>query len=480
MAQKHSLKLNFVMNAILTMSSFIFPLISYPYVSRILLPEGTGKVSFATSLIAYFIMFAQLGIPTYGVRACSRVRDDRQALTRTAQELLIINLIMTALSYTALFLALLFVPRLRAERTLYLLVSLSMIFNTIGMEWLYKALEQYTYITVRSIVFKIVALIAMFVLIHSREDYVIYGGITILASSASGICNFVHARRFISLRPVGGYRFRPHLKAVAVFFAMACASTVYTNLDTVMLGFMTSDETVGYYNAAVRIKSILVSIVTSLGAVLLPRASYYVERGEMDRFRQITRKALNFVFLAAVPMMIYFMVFARQGIFLLSGENYAGAVRPMQWIMPTLLFIGLSNVLGIQILVPLNREKVVLWSIIAGAAVDVVLNVALIPQYGASGAAAATSVAELVVLAVQFFVLGKEATGAFAAVSFGKLLPALAVGIAAASWVLLMQWGSFVTLLLSGILFFGSYLAMLLVLKEEMVKQLLLQLLKRK
>ena len=480
MAQKHSLKLNFVMNAILTMSSFIFPLISYPYVSRILLPEGTGKVSFATSLIAYFIMFAQLGIPTYGVRACSRVRDDRQALTRTAQELLIINLIMTALSYTALFLALLFVPRLRAERTLYLLVSLSMIFNTIGMEWLYKALEQYTYITVRSIVFKIVALIAMFVLIHSREDYVIYGGITILASSASGICNFVHARRFISLRPVGGYRFQPHLKAVAVFFAMACASTVYTNLDTVMLGFMTSDETVGYYNAAVRIKSILVSIVTSLGAVLLPRASYYVERGEMDRFRQITRKALNFVFLAAVPMMIYFMVFARQGIFLLSGENYAGAVRPMQWIMPTLLFIGLSNVLGIQILVPLNREKVVLWSIIAGAAVDVVLNVALIPQYGASGAAAATSVAELVVLAVQFFVLGKEATGAFAAVSFGKLLPALAVGIAAASWVLLMQWGSFVTLLLSGILFFGSYLAMLLVLKEEMVKQLLMQLLKRK
>jgi O-antigen/teichoic acid export membrane protein len=200
----------------------------------------------------------------------------------------------------------------------------------------------------------------------------------------------------------------------------------------------------------------------------------------MDQFRQITRKALNFVFLAAVPMMIYFMVFARQGIFLLSCENYAGAVRPMQWIMPTLLFIGLSNVLGIQILVPLNREKVVLWSIIAGAAVDVVLNVALIPRYGASGAAAATSVAELVVLAVQFFVLGKEATGAFAAVSFGKLLPALVVGIAAASWVLLMQWGSFVTLLLSGILFFGSYLAMLLVLKEEMIKQLLMQLLKRK
>lgn len=480
MTQKKSLKLNFVMNAILTMSSFIFPLISFPYVSRILLPEGTGKVSFATSLIAYFTMFAQLGIPTYGVRACARVRDDRNALTRTAQELLIINLLMTVLSYTALILALMFIPRLRTERPLYLLVSLSMLFNTIGMEWLYKALEQYTYITVRSIVFKLIALLAMFALVHCREDYVIYGGITILASSASNVFNFFHARRFISLRPVGGYRFGPHLKAVAVFFAMACASTVYTNLDTVMLGFMTSDEMVGYYNAAVRIKSILVSIVTSLGAVLLPRASYYVEHGEMDRFRQITRKAFNFVFLAAVPMMLYFILFARPGIFLLSGENYAGSVVPMQWIMPTLLFIGLSNVLGIQILVPLGRERVVLWSIVAGAAVDVVLNVVLIPQYGASGAAAATSVAELVVLAVQFIVLGKEARMAFSAVSYWKILLALAVGIGASVWVSLLGWGSFTTLLLSGVLFFGSYIAVLLILKEALVGELVDQLLRKK
>ena len=480
MTNKKSLKLNFVMNAILTMSSFIFPLISFPYVSRILLPEGTGKVSFATSLIAYFTMFAQLGIPTYGVRACARVRDDRKALTRTAQELLIINLVMTALSYTALFAALIFVPRLRQERALYLLVSLSMLFTTIGMEWLYKALEQYTYITVRSIVFKLVALVAMFALIHSREDYVIYGGITILASSASSIFNFFHARRFISMRPVGGYHFQPHLKAVAVFFAMACASTVYTNLDTVMLGFMTSDEMVGYYNAAVRIKSILVSIVTSLGAVLLPRASYYVEHGQMDQFRKITRKALNFVFLAAVPMMLYFILFAREGIFLLSGENYAGSVIPMQWIMPTLLFIGLSNVLGIQILVPLGKERVVLWSIVAGAVTDVVLNVLLIPRFGASGAAAATSVAELVVLAVQFVILGKEARTAFGAVSYWKLMVALAVAMGASVWVSLLGWGSFGTLLLSAVLFFGSYLGVLLALKETLIYELLMQLFKKK
>ena len=483
MAEKKSLKLNFIMNAILTMSSFLFPLISFPYVSRVLLSEGTGKVALATSVVAYFLMFAQLGIPTYGVRACAKVRDDKRLLTKKAQELLIINLVMAAVAYAALFGAVVFIPRLRQERGLYLLVSLTIFFTTIGMEWLYKALEQYTYITVRSLIFKLIALAAMFALVHSKDDYVIYGGITIFASSASGLMNFIHARRYISLRPVGGYEFKPHLKAVAVFFAMACASTVYTNLDVVMLGFMVPDEIVGHYNAAVRIKSILVSIVTSLGTVLLPRASYYVEHRQMDQFRKITAKALKFVMLLALPLVLYFMLFARQGILLLSGEDFMGAVAPMQWIMPTLLFIGLTNVMGIQILVPTGREKKVLWSIIAGAVVDVALNVALIPKFGAAGAAAATTVAELAVLIVQFVFLRKEVASVFRRLPYWKMALALLAAVAASFWVAQLGMGEFPALVLSAALFFGSYAVMLLITREtlalDIVSQFLGKMLKK-
>ena len=238
MSEKKSLKLNFFMNAMLTMSSFLFPLISAPYIYRVLQADGKGKVTFATSLIAYFLMLARLGIPTYGVRACAKVRDDKQALSKTAHELLIINLIMSVVAYGLLFLALAFVPQLREDRLLYLVVSLTIIFDTIGMEWLYKALEQYSYIAIRSMIFKLVALVGMFLLVRSKEDYVIYGGLTILAASASSVFNFFHARKYISMRPMGGYKLSPHIKAVAIFFAMTCASTVYTNLDTVMLGFM--------------------------------------------------------------------------------------------------------------------------------------------------------------------------------------------------------------------------------------------------
>lgn len=477
MEKKKSLKWNFIMNTILTMSSFIFPLITFPYVSRVLLPVGTGKVSFATSFISYFSMFAQLGIPTYGIRACAKVRDNKEELTRTAHELLMINMIMCFISYAVLVIALMTIPRLREERILYVIVSFTIILTSIGMEWLYKALEQYTYITVRSIVFKFVALVAMFLLVHQEEDYVIYGGITILAASFSNIFNFFNAHKYIDMHLVGNYNLKRHLKPVMVFFAMACATTIYTHLDTVMLGFMKTDEDVGYYNAAVRSKSILVSIVTSLGAVVLPRASYYVKQGMMDEFRNISKKALNFVFLLAIPMMIYFILFAKQGIYFLSGSAYEGSVLPMKIIMPTLLFIGLTNILGIQILVPMGKETVVLFSVIAGAIVDIIINLILIPDLASAGAAIGTLVAEIIVFIIQFYSLKKEFVFVFKKISYWKIILGVLFATLVSYGIGYLEFNSFLILLLSAIAFFGTYGMVLVITKEtlsfEIAKQLL-------
>ena len=474
---KTSLKLNFVMNMILTMSQFIFPLITFPYVSRIVLPVGTGKVSFATSFISYFSIFAQLGIPTYGVRVCAKVRDNREELTRSAHELLFINLITCAISYMLLFLALIFLPRLREERMLYFIVSFTIILTSIGMEWLYKAMEQYTYITIRSIIFKFIALIAMFLLIHGYDDYVIYGGISILAGLASNIFNLLNVHRYIDLKPVGNYNIRRHLKPIGVFFAMSCATTIYTQLDTVMLGFMATDEDVGYYNAAVRIKTILVSIVTSLGTVLLPRASYYIEHGMMDEFRRISKKALNFVFLIASPMMLYFILFAKQGIYFLSGSAYTGSIIPMQIIMPTLLFIGITNILGIQIFVPMGKEKVVLISVIAGAVVDVIINAFLIPRFTSSGAAIGTLVAEFVVFIVQFVSLRSVMLEAFKQIHYVKIVIAMALGTVCSLWVASLNIGHFLILITSACLFFGVYSLFLVITKEPLAIEILNQIL---
>lgn len=473
MSQRNkSLKLNFLMNVMLTMSSFIFPLITFPYISRILLPIGTGKVSFATSIVTYFSMFAQLGIPTYGIRACAKVRDNRRDLSKVAQELLIINLFMCALSYIILFVAVFSIPKLREEKNLYVILSFTIVLTSIGMEWLYKALEQYTYITMRSVLFKFVALVAMFLLVHEQKDYVIYGGITIFASSASNILNLFNAHKYIDLKPIRTYDFKRHVKPILIFFAMSCATTIYTNLDTVMLGFMSTDADVGYYNAAVKIKVILVSIVTSLGTVLLPRASYYIQQGKLKEFRKITEKALNFVVLIALPLMTYFIYFAKEGICFLSGSAYTESIVPMQIIMPTLLLIGITNILGIQILVPMGQEKIVLYSEIVGAIVDVIINALLIPQYASTGAALGTLIAEFAVLVVQFYVLRNEVTKIFKQIHYFKIIFALMMGSIMSLWVKLLEWSDFVTLIVSGIMFFSAYGLSLLFLKEKMITEI--------
>ena len=375
---------------------------------------------------------------------------------------------MSMISYMVLIILLFYVPKFRCEKELYVILSFNIILTSIGMEWLYKALEQYTYITVRSVIFKFIALIFMFFLVHKQTDYVIYGGITIFAASASNILNLINAHKFINPKPVGNYNFGRHLKPVLIFFAMSCATTIYTNLDTVMLGFMTTDTDVGYYNAAVKIKVILVSVVTSLGTVLLPRASYYIQRGELKEFHRITRKALNFVFLMATPLFVYFIYFAKEGIFFLSGNNYVGSIIPMQVIMPTLLLIGITNILGIQILVPTGREKIVLYSEIVGAVVDVIINALLIPVYASTGAAIGTLVAEFAVFVVQFYALKDEILNTFRQIHYIKILIALSVGSIVSLWVKILNLECFFSLVISSLLFFGAYGFVLLILKEEL------------
>lgn len=472
MAKIKSVKFNFIMNSILTVSAMIFPIITYPYVSRILQPGGIGTVSFANSVITYFSMFAQLGIPTYGIRACARVRDDKEKLSRTVQEILLINLITCFAVYIVYGMSLYLVPQFRQEKTLFIIMGTLILFNSIGAEWLYKGLEQYSYITVRSIIFKFIAVIAMFCLIHQKEDYVVYGGITIFAAAGSNVLNLFNLRKYIYLHPVKNYNFRQHLRPISVFFAMSIATTVYTNMDSVMLGFIKGTTENGYYDAAVKIKNILVGFVASLGTVLLPRVSYYIEIGLKQEFERITQKALKFVFLLACPLCVYFIIFARPSIYLLSGELFENAVLPMQIIMPTLIFIGMTNIIGLQILVPLGREKQVLYSEIVGAVINIIVNCALIPEYGAAGAAAGTLMAEISVMIVQVFVLREVVLPNLKTMPYGKLLAALVLGSLLAGSIYLVSMNYFLTLLCSAVVFFFVYYLVLVLMKESLVMEL--------
>ena len=467
--KEKSVKFNFIMNIVLTMSNFIFPLITFPYVSRVLGASGTGKVSFAISVVSYFTMVAALGVPTYGIRAAAKVRDDQEKLNRTTQEILIIHLFMMVIVSIVYIMAILFVPRFQSDRTLFLVVGISILLDPLGVNWLYQGLEQYGYIAKRSIFLKFIGVILMFMFIHSPDDYVFYGVTSILASAGSNVLNFINLRKYISLKPVGNYDIKQHLKPILILFAQVVAVNIYTNLDNVMLGFMKTDVDVGLYAAAVKVKTILTSLVTSLGAVLLPRLSYYIMEGKKEEFQGLIKKAYNFVIVIAFPLMLFTIFYAKDCLIFLSGNEFIGATLAMQIIAPTILLIGLSNLLGIQVLTPLNKEKQLVYSVVAGALVDLILNIIFIPKMGAAGASLGTLVAEFVVLTVQilylkdlFFRIAKQ-------VQYGKIVLALIlasmISIRCSSMVSVI----FFKLAIAGITFFGSYGIVLLLTKENFV-----------
>lgn len=469
MAKEKPIAYNMLLNGLLKVSSYIFPLVAFPYASRVLLPEGVGRVSFAISFVTYFVMLAQMGIPTYGIQACAKVRDNKTELSRTFHELFFINVLMALVSYIIFIISLLLVPQLQEDKTLFIVISVMIVLNVMGAEWLYQAIGQYTYITTRALFFKIVSIPLLFILVRDKSDYILYGILVIFASRASGILNFIHARKIILVKWLGGYNVKRHIKQIFVLFAVSCATLVYTNLDTFMLGMIKGAEETGYYEAAVKIKVPLADIVTATGIVLLPQMSYYLEKGMRDDFLKTCRKAVNAMILAALPVSVYFSVFARESIGLLSGPAYSKAVIPMQIIMPAVLLIGLTNIIGIQMLVAMGKGKNTLYSVIAGALTDLILNIFFIPAYGAAGAAAGTLAAETVVLLVQYNYIKSTVANLFAGFNWKLLVPACLTAIILALWVKLLNIPVLFSLAVSSIIFFGSYIGILLWKKEPFV-----------
>ena len=469
----HSVKYNFIMNFILTATQFIFPLITFPYISRILQASGNGKVTFAASVANYFMMVASLGIPTYGVRSCARVRDDREKLTKTVQELFIINAVVTALVTITYVASIYVVPRFLEDKTLFYINGINIVLNMFGMNWVYQALEQYDYITFRSIAFKLISIVLMFLLVHQQNDYVVYGAITVFAAVGSYVLNFVRLKRIISFRPVGDYNFKQHLKPIFTLFAQSVAVSIYTNLDTVMLGFMKTDADVGYYHAAVKIKGLLLSLVTSLGNVLLPRMSYFVKNKIMTEFKKYMIKALNFELLMALPLTLYFVLYSAESINFLAGPGYEGAILAMQIITVAVIPNGLTGILGVQVLTSLEKEKYVLYSVIVGAVSDFLLNILMIPAYGAAGAALATTIAEFLVLFVQIYYtkyLLKDIWKDIRAINY--LFICLISGVGA-YFVKFLGVSNFSKLCISAVVCFGIYVTGLIIVREPALMEVL-------
>ncbi len=399
-----------VLNLVRTLLSLIFPLITFPYASRVLGPEGIGRVNYSQSIIGYFAIIASFGIGTYAIREVSKVRDDKEALSKLSIEILLVNLITTFFAYILFFITIVVSTKLFEYRSLLYICSLTMFFTTIGMEWLYISTEDYLYITVRSILVKIISLVLLFIIVRTSQDYLNYAILLVFANVGANVWNLLYSRKYIKWN--GRYHLRVfrHFKYVCVFFITALTATLHTVLDQSMLGYFMGDREVGIYVTAVKISDLVIAVICAMTAILFPRLSYLVKNGNKGEWKGLFEKTLDFLMMVSIPCVVALTLLGKPTIYLLAGNQFSETVPVLSILNFMIIIVVFTNIIGNQLFMATNKEKWTLLSVTAGVLLNIVLNYLLIPKYAAMGAAVASVLAEGLVLGVQLYLLTRLLT----------------------------------------------------------------------
>lgn len=412
MSQK-SIKKNSIYSILKTGSSILFPLITFPYISRVLLTENVGKINFGLSIVSYFSLVASLGITTYAIRECSAVRDDKDKLSNTASQIWSINIITTIIAYIALAVTLLCYRKLDNYRTLIVIQSLSIVFTTLGADWLNQAMEDFRYITLRTVAFQFISLLLMFIFVQKPEDYMKYAVISLVSSSGASLFNIWYRRRYCRVRIIkdfkNGIEWKRHMMPILYLFVMILAQTIFNSVDSTMLGLMHGDHEVGIYSAAHKITNIINQVVGSLLWVIMPRMSHYFAENKYDEVNKLLRKILGFNFLLGLPCAIGTMLLSKDIIRIVAGEAFVEATSVLRILMIGFIFtlIG-GNYLGNAILLPSKNEKYYMIVCMTAAVVNVIGNYISIPYFGANAAAGTTAVCNLTILILLLFRVDKR------------------------------------------------------------------------
>lgn len=402
MISRKSIKSNAIINGFRTVINLIFPLITFPYIFRTLSVAGIGKYNFSSSIVSYFMLIAALGIDRYAVREGAKYRDDRKKISEFVSQVFTVNIISTIISYCLLFICLLAIPKLHDYFICILIFSVQILFTTLGTEWLYSIFEEYRYITVMSIVFKLISIVLLFVFVRKPSDYLIYAMVTVFATVGSNILNFVHAKKFCNLRLTFKFDWKKTLIPILVIFATNIAVQIYVNSDITMLGFLKDEYVVGIYSVSTKIYSMVKTVLASILIVTIPRLSLYVGKHMQMEYDELLFKVINAVILFTLPAMVGLFLLSKDVILVISGNNFIRSTSSLQILCIAIMFSILSTIYNQCILIPYKREKYSLYSSIISASINIGLNFILIPLISENGAALTTVVAEFLMMVMNF------------------------------------------------------------------------------
>ena len=399
-----SIKKNFAWSTILTIAGYIFPFITFPYVTRVLGVEGIGANQFAESTVAYFSIFAMLGTGTVGIREIAKARGNREELSKVFCGLLYINLISTLLAIVALVVCVNIIPTFASHANMLYIGTAKLLCTTLTIEWFFKGLEDFRYITLRAIIIRLFYVVSVFVFVRSPEDYVIYFVLSTLTVVINAIVNLVYAHRFVffTIHSIPIRRFMTPFFSLGIYLIL---TQMYGSFNVIFLGANCGDVEVGYYSTTVKLYNIIMSVFSAFTGVMMPRMSSLLSEGKNDEFIRMTTKSIDILLLFCIPLIVFTEVYAPQIIRIIAGEGYEGAILPMRIVMPLMLIIGYEQIIIVQMLMPMGKDNAILTNSVVGAFVALVLNLSLVPLLSSVGTSIVWCSCEVAVaISAQYFV----------------------------------------------------------------------------
>jgi len=352
-------------------------------------------------------MVAALGIPAYGIREVAKARGDKKKLSKLFSELLVIN-ILSSIVLLIIYIVIIFsVKWFNSDITFYFLSGVIVLSGFSVIDWFFIGMEQFHFISIRSIIIKGVSIVALLLFVKTPMDLLVYFLITLFSLIGNNLWNLANLKGQIILQ-YKNLELRKHLPVLLTLFSTSIAISIYTMVDTLFLGFLTDDRAVGFYTAAIKIIKIAIPLGTSLGIVLIPRITQSIVSKDTILLQKLTDQSFSFVCLLAIPVSLGLFLFAPEIIIIFSGTKFLEAIPTMQIAAPLVFLIGLGSVFGPQLLIPNGNEKEYLLATIFGMVTSVILYVSLITLFRDKGAAIATVMGELVVsLTAYYFVYQK-------------------------------------------------------------------------
>ncbi|MDD4154393.1 MAG: oligosaccharide flippase family protein, partial [Bacilli bacterium] len=400
---------NVIVNLTRTIVLTILSFITFPFVCRVLGDETIGLYTWANTFVYYFLILARISIPNFAIRECVRVRDDKKALSKKAQEFFILQALTTVMSFGLMLVFVFSVPELFSNREIIFILSINFLTGVFSFEWIFIALEKHFYMAMRSIVILTISAIGTFVFIKYPEDIYIYAFFTVGVTVLTVISNLIYLPKFVSLKKEGRYDFKSYIKPLLVLFTISIVLSLYNQSDTFILGFLNANKAeVGSYSVGLKGVDVIIAITTSLSVVFMPRASYYYQLEDKSFFHKLTKYSANITLFIAIPAIASMTTLSEPITRLISG-NYLGTGGDFQqsWtilviLASLMLTYSLGDIIYTQVLIPMKKEKIYLYTILIGAVVDIVLSIIfglfVFKNHPAIGVAIATAFTDALII----------------------------------------------------------------------------------